>query len=495
MSRNRDTQSKLRKRLKIIGWVCCFIWLGLMVWHASKPLPPGIDVASRSVSMTAAELEFIHDLTARDAWGRQVVEQRIFDAVFAIVDQAQQFIVLDAFLFNDDMGTATTLQRPLSRELADRLLARKRTQPALQVLLNTDPINDVYGGRPSALLARLERGGIHVVRTDLTRLRDSNPVYSAAWRMTAQWFGNGAGGMLPDPFRSQGSVSLRSWLALMNFKANHRKVVAADDGRGDWIAMVMSANPHDASSLHSNVAWRIRGELVESIVDSEINVARFSGFTAAFDLPARMSRARGKEETMQGIFVTEEAIRTSLLAAINATAKGDAIDVAVFYVSDRAIIESLLAASSRGAIVRMILDPNKDAFGIQKDGVPNRPVAHELMAASGGAIEVRWYRTQGEQFHSKLVLVRRGQQLTASLGSANLTRRNLANYNLESNVQADMPVGSSLAKQLQSYFELLWSNDPEKRIEYTAPSGTYDDDSNLKYWRYRLMEATGISTF
>ena len=33
-----------------------------------------------------------------------------------------------------------------------------------------------------------------------------------------------------------------------------------------------------------------------------------------------------------------------------------------------------------------ILDPNRDAFGRQKDGVPNRPVANELVTASGEKI-------------------------------------------------------------------------------------------------------------
>jgi hypothetical protein len=145
--------------------------------------------------------------------------------------------------------------------------------------------------------------------------------------------------------------------------------------------------------------------------------------------------------------------------------------------------------------VRLILDPNKDAFGIEKDGVPNRPVANELVTKSNNAIEVRWYRTQGEQFHTKLTLIRQGAQLSASLGSANLTRRNLGNFNLEANVQAAMPADSALAKQLLGYFDLIWNNDEQKLIEYTAPFGAYKDESQTRYWRYRFMEATGIGTF
>ncbi len=98
--------------------------------------------------------------------------------------------------------------------------------------------------------------------------------------------------------------------------------------------------------------------------------------------------------------------------------RGDNIDIAMFYLADRAVIESLLAASRRGVAVRVILDPNKDAFGHAKTGIPNQPVASELVAASDGAIHVRWYRTHGEQFHTKLAMIYGPERfwLTAGLG-------------------------------------------------------------------------------
>lgn len=475
-----------------------FIWLAVMVRQTTKPMPPGTDIASPTIAMSETQLEFLHDLTTRDAWGRPLVEQRIFNAVLATIDNAQTFVVLDFFLINDDLGTASgtahATMRPLSRELADHLLARKRAQPGLQVLLITDPINDVYGGRPSALLAELSRAGMDVVRTDLSALRDSNPAYSSLWRMTSQWFGNAPGSALPDPFRERGDVSVRSWLALLNFKANHRKAIVADNAQGEWIGMVTSANPHDASSLHSNVAWRFHGELAATVLSSELSVARFSGWNGAIDSAFTPSASR-QSDTLVASYVSEQSIRGMLLASLEKTVAGDQICLAMYYLSERHIIDALLAAAKRGVKVRLILDPNKDAFGVEKDGVPNRPVANELVNKSDAKIEVRWYRAQGEQFHTKLALVQQAQQLTASLGSANLTRRNISNYNLEANVQVAMPLESKLAKQLTDYFELLWSNDEQKHIEYTAAFSAYKDESQLRYWRYRFMEATGMGTF
>ncbi len=87
-----------------------------------------------------------------------------------------------------------------------------------------------------------------------------------------------------------------------------------------------------------------------------------------------------------------------MLDAIDGTRNGDAVRIAMFYLSDRKIVESLLrAAGERNVIVQLILDPNRDAFGRSKDGVPNRPVANELVTKSGGNVQVRWYRTHGEQ--------------------------------------------------------------------------------------------------
>jgi phosphatidylserine/phosphatidylglycerophosphate/cardiolipin synthase-like enzyme len=487
----------LRKLWKTLRAVLLIAWVGTMLWQTNKPLTEGMDTNGASIAIPLDRIQFLRDITARDAWGRRVVDQQIFDAVFAVIDGAQRFVVLDFFLVNDDMGSShDAANRPLSRELIDHLLARKRAQPNLQILFITDPINDLYGGRRSTLFAELERAGAEIVRTDLLRLRDSNAFYSAAWRIGAQWFGNSAsGGWLPDPFREQGNATLRSWLALGNFKANHRKSIVADTADGDFVGMITSANPHDASSLHSNVAWRFRGELAEQVLTNELAVARSAGWRRQFEIPTRSQVHSSVGPKLEAANVTEGAIRRRILEAIRSTTAKETIDLAMFYLSDRVIIDALKSAAARGVKVRLILDPNKDAFGMEKDGVPNRPVANELVADSNNAIEVRWFRTQGEQFHTKLTLIKHGRQLDASAGSANLTRRNVGNFNLESNIHVSMPADSTLAKQLRDYFEVLWNNDEKQHIEYTVPFGAFKDDSQFTYWRYRVMETSGLSTF
>jgi PLD-like domain len=498
-------------------WVFGVIWMGTAYWQTNKPLPPGTHVDSTWYPITPRDVTFIADITSADAYGRQNSSQAIFDEVLGVIRSAHQFIVLDYFLFNSQLGTvagAPPVLRPLSGELRDALIERRRIEPNLQVLFITDPINEVYGGVTSLDLRLLRAAGVEVVVTDLDVLRDSNFVYSSLWRLGIKWWTAGlrsggnapsdsaqeaGGGWLPNPLdESADPISFGDWARLLNFKANHRKVIIADDGRDGLVSIVGSANPHDASSAHSNAALKIGGPATLPLLQSELQVARFSGWRghlAAADRKAGPQAPTGNMDGGRLKVLTEGGILAELLESMNSAQRGDNIDIAMFYVADRAVIESLLAASRRGVAVRLIMDPNKDAFGRAKTGIPNQPVASELVAASDGAIHVRWYRTHGEQFHTKLAMVYGPQRFWLTVGSANLTRRNLADYNLEANLAIELPRSARVAQQSIEYFEALWSNRASLGIEYTADFGYYADPSQLHYWLYRVMEGTGVSTF
>lgn len=475
-------------------------WGAVAAWHAYKPMPPGTDVASAWLDSPLADIRLLADVTVTDGRGNLIIRQQIFDEVLRVIDAAQEFIVLDWFLFNDHRGLAAgsaTAQRALSAELTDHLIARREAHAGIRVLFISDPINDIYGSVPSAGLEALRAAGVEVVLTDLDRLRDPNPLYSALWRLAVKWWADDApgDGWLPNPLDTGPTrVSLSAWLRLLNFKANHRKLLVADDGRGALVAIVCSANPHDASSAHSNIGLRFSGEAARAALTSELDVARFSGWRGDWRTPAQ-ALAGSATDVARLKFLTEGAIEDALRNEIRTAEAGESIALAVFYLSDRDIVNELVEAAARDVRIRVILDPNKDAFGRIKDGVPNRPVAAELNRRSRGRIEVRWYRTHGEQFHTKLALVRRADSLWALLGSANFTRRNLDNYNLEADVALETGLGTALAQDLGNYFETLWQNDPVALREFTTDFQTYEDQSFARYWRYRLMEATGLSTF
>jgi HKD family nuclease len=516
----RDVPATRRSRVwrRAALWTFVALWIATAYWQTNKTLPPGAHVDSAWHPITPLDASFIADITSADAYGRRNSSQAIFDQLLGVIRSAHKFIVLDYFLFNSQLGTpagAAPAFRQISGELRDALIERRRQLPQLQVLFITDPINEVYGGLTSRDLRLLRAAGVEVAVTNLDVLRDSNFMYSSLWRLGIKWWsgsdrpagarpGDSAGeasGWLPNPLdESAAAISFGAWARLLNFKANHRKLIIADDGGEGLVAIVGSANVHDASSAHSNVALKVTGAAIRPLLESELAIARFSGWNGHFGAaPAEAAPAEADPPAQTGggrvKVLTEGGIRTELLRRLDTAGRGDNIDIAMFYVSDRGVIESLLAASHRGASVRLILDPNKDAFGHAKSGIPNQPVASELVAASDGAIHVRWYRTHGEQFHTKLVMVYSPELFWLTVGSANLTRRNLADYNLEANLAIELPRSSRLAQQTVDYFETLWSNRATLGIEYTADFGYYADPSQLHYWLYRVMEGTGVSTF
>ena len=227
---------------------------GVESYHLIKPLPPGVPF--KGELYPASEVRFLSDVTYVNDNGTRFVRQQIFDEVFSIIKKAERMIVLDMFLYNDFQGSRPELTRPLSSELTEALVKKIRDNPRVRIVLITDPINTVYGGIRSAQFDQLREAGVEVVLTPLRPLRDSNPVYSALWRPFFGFLSNtDDAGWLNNPF-GQGEVTLRSWLSMLNFKANHRKTLLADDpaSPGGWVGLVTSGNPHDASSAHGNIA-------------------------------------------------------------------------------------------------------------------------------------------------------------------------------------------------------------------------------------------------
>jgi HKD family nuclease len=79
------------------------------------------------------------------------------------------------------------------------------------------------------------------------------------------------------------------------------------------------------------------------------------------------------------------------------------------------------------------------------------------------------------------------------LGSANLTRRNLDDFNLETNILVRSSASAQIFKDAKFHFDLLWYNQPQRT--FSVPYEHYKDESLLKKALYRFGEATGLSTF
>ncbi|NNG16400.1 MAG: phospholipase [Gemmatimonadales bacterium] len=470
-----------RKSILVVAVLLAALWTTMCIHGVSRQLPQGISYSGDE--HRGVPVEFLYDLTFEGDTGR-VVQQAIFDRVFRMIDRARRLIVIDMFLFNGEHG-GDREYLPLAEKLSERLIEKKRASPGVEIIFITDEINNFYGAYTSREIRELRANDVHVVVTDLTRLRDSNPGYSALWRSFVQWFGTSGRGVLPHPLTSAGrKVTLRSYLKLLNFKANHRKVIVTERE-----CLAASANPHDASSFHSNVAFAMRGAPCADMLQAESAVLELSGGP----MPSSgVEPVPEGDAAVSAQYLTEGQIQRRILEEIASLSSGDRLDIAMFYLSDRTVIRELLRAADRGVTTRVILDPNKDAFGREKGGIPNRQVARELVTRSEGTIALRWYDTHGEQFHTKLVLAWHPDHVTAVGGSANLTRRNLDDFNLEADVRIRAPRGSALAVEFERYFERLWTNTAG---DYTVDYSQYEDRSWLKRLVYRLQEWSGFSSY
>jgi HKD family nuclease len=468
------------------------------VYNVFKPLPQNLNIRGERYLLPESSVHFFTDRTYVDTSGERYSEQQIFDEVLRMIRTADSYVLVDMFLFNDFLGTATSSYRQLSDELVETLVAKKSASPTSTIQIITDPLNTLYGGYDSTQLAKLTEAGITVTLTDLTKLRDSNPLYSGLWRSILRWLPFGIfGDILPNLLDAQeGDVDIHTYLTMLNFKANHRKVVITDfkreDGSIGMSTLVTSANPHDGSSAHTNTALRIDAGVWKDAVQSEKAVALFSqgSFTEPKSITDPIEDDNAKL-TVQ--FLTENSIEKAILTEFAKLTEGDSFDMAMFYLSDRTIIRALKDADARGVQIRLILDPNKDAFGREKGGVPNRQVANELMQNSQGNTNIRWCDTHGEQCHTKLLIFKHGNERTVIQGSANLTRRNINNFNLETDVSVSGASQDVVFSEIESYFDSSWNNE-ENRI-FTTSYPQYTDSRFLKKLLYLFGEYTGMSSY
>lgn len=487
--------------LAITALACGAAAAASALYHRYKPLPAGLGLTG---PWRSGQVELLADLTYC-AGGKRQTDQQIFRAVKGVIERAESFLILDIFLFNSDYDRSGGNSYPvLSQQLTEALLAKRAAAPELPIVLIADPINTFYGSYPLPHLEQLRAAGVQVVETRLEALRDSNPAYSGFYRAFLAHLPE-LPAVLPNVLAPGGPrVSPKAYTRLLNFKANHRKVILSEAE-----AVVSSANPHDASALNSNLGLRVTGSVVADLLASELAVLDFSAPGLAHDVRglratgAALNAGNGAEIQL----VTEGGIRAAVLEMLADTGSGDRVCLGMFYLAERQVLAALKAATARGTRVQVVLDLNIDAFGRTKTGLPALPVARELVAAG---VQVRWYATGGEQFHPKYLAVYRGKDASAPAGaggfelvsgSGNFTRRNLCNYNLETSLRLRAAGDSALAQEFAGYWSLIWNNEPVGGVPalftlpYSAKAGGGVLKSALQALAYRTQEAMGLGTF
>lgn len=476
--------------LILLGWLTT---VGL--YQNYKPLPEGLNYRSDTHIVIDDDIEFLSDLTYEDSLGNIILEQEIYDTIDSLVSNAQKYILIDMFLFNSFKGPANYAYRDLSPLLAQNIVDQKIKYSDLKIDFITDPLNTLYNGYKSPELELLKEANINLILTDMRKTRDNTYLYSPAWRTFIQWFGNSdENGWLKHPLVEVGDkVSLRSYLALGNLKANHRKVVVVDNN-DEMISLITSHNSHSASSDFSNVGLLVKGDIYKDILASENTIANFSKGSLQYDSLNYRNLSKIDSLNYKVTFLTEKEIGKELTHSFSNLSKGDSLMVAAFYLSKREIIKSILEAAKNGADVRVILDPNIHGFGYEKNGIPNQPVAAELLKKSSNNIKLRWYLTHGEQFHTKFNYIRYIDGASkVILGNSNLTKKNLGGYNLEAEFMVEGDSNTPLMEEINDYYNRIWNN-LDGNI-FTVEYSQFKNESFGKKIGYRFGNALGTGVY
>lgn len=462
-----------------------FLYVGVITWHTYKPLPKGVNYDG-DIHWTD-DVHMFTDLTyvQNKKGDRMEHELHIFDEIYNMIDEAEEFIVLDFFLM--DHYTDEKIDFPnIAETLTTKLIRKKKENPKMDIIFITDPLNTGYGSYESKWFSSMEDAGIDVVYTDLDELRDSTPIYSGLYRTIFRWVNFEKEGWITNAMASKApKMTLRSYMILLNVKANHRKTMVTDKS-----AIVSSANPHNASGFHGNVALKVKGAgILNDILEAEEAVVRY---TNGGSLP-RVNSGEESNGDYAVQYLTEKKIHDALLGDIAAAQEGDTIRMGMFFIAMPDIVQAIVDASNRGVHVQMILDPNENSFGNEKSGLPNRPVLQKMMDETDGKLNVRWYNTVVGQYHTKLVVVKTTQETYITNGSANLTGRTLNNYNLEANLRVIAPKDSELSNEIDYYFDRLWNNEDAL---YTLDFDEYQDGFTFfQRGIYRLQELLKLTTY
>lgn len=420
---------------------------------------------------------FIYDLTYKKD-GKMVYERIIFNEILRLISEAKELILIDFFLFNSYNNDGTYPN--YTEELTNALIVKKKENKDIRVIIITDEINTFYGYYKTKHLESLKENDIEVIVTDLDMVADSNQFYSFFWRLLGiNRLGVKGKGWVTNILTSKSEkVTIRSYLRMFNFKANHRKVVITEKE-----GLVTSFNPHDTSGNHSNIGFLVQGEIIKDLLESENAIIEYMNGKRV-----NLHNIISLENQAKAMVITEGKIMAELLEEIRATGSGDKISMVMFYLAENSVIKELIAASNRGVEIKLILDYNRDAFGLKKVGIPNRPVAKKLKESSD--IQIKWYNTHGEQFHSKMTIFQRKDEVILIGGSCNLTRRNLKDYNLETNLKVILSKEDLESQKVLNYFQRIWNNED---AEYTLDFKM--EDLGLRTIGYYIQEWTGLSSF
>lgn len=423
ISERANRNYRWRSRLLLVASLLLLIFTGLALYQLYKPLPVGLDLASASYVVNEADLAFNFE---------SIDDQQLFTAI----NQAQQYILIDATWFNNWSRSADH-----SKLLAEQLLAKKSASPDIKIDLLVDPFNSAYGALRSDLLEPLSAAGINVIIINQVALPTANPIAGALWQALVPWLDwLPSHGWLTNPWHKLGpKVTLRSYLSAWRFNPNERQVMITD-----YQGQLLSFFRLNSTPFGAHGFIKVAGPLAQSLYQAESSLARLADhslYSLPINLIDQVAPAANRYAQVQ--LLTETKFKSALLAKLESLSAGDHLSLAVPTLTDQQVLSSLIGAASRGVQVDLLLAPNSASLA---------SAAHLQSQAS--AIKLKF----SDSLSSTMILAESvaDHQLTIFSSNADLTRRQLDGYTLSSALLITLNTDWDLAPLLRQRFDRLW---------------------------------------
>ena len=502
---------------------------------------PPLGINYESPIRETENAEFHYDLTYLDKDGNIQYDRNLWDATYKVIDNAKDYLIVEMFLFNDLYNKDKEHFPEFAKEYTERLVKKQKENPNLKVYILADENNNFYGAFEHPFITSMKNAGINVIVVDIFKLKDTFPWYSPFWRTFIKpmgnpqnkgWITNFYGDMWPK-------LTIRNLLRALNVKADHKKVFLNEKE-----VVVSSANIHDPSYFHENIAIYTDGPIVKDVLhnlqlvakfsDSEINVdgsdrrmenIMNSGSNDKTETDEKTLNSENQkennvkqinnEENEQNVkektsinseknsitdteghtykiqYLTEGAIGKHLDEDIDSLKAGDELLMGMYFLADKGVIDRLIKAANRGVKIRIIFDRSRDAFGMSTNG--NKPVSKKLKKKTKGKIEIKWYFTNNEQYHTKITLMKKTDgNVIINAGSANLIKKNIRGYIMDANFRILTTQDSKISKDIYEYFDRLWEN---KDGLFTL---NFDDEpttGGFSDFMYKILDATQLGSF
>lgn len=473
--------------VKILKYLL-LVYVFVFAYQWWRPLPDEMNWASIGYSVPDSGVKFYADYTKKDAKGTTTEVTQIKNRYKELIAGADRVVLI----------SEENIPHQGSSTLRTLIHEKHANDKHVPIAIITDPISTRYGGIKSETMGALLQDSALLIETDMERMPDSNLVYTSFWRPFISWWGNSPNSpWLADPVgHSDVQVPLRSWLAYYNGKSNEAHTLLADmkDGKdGKSVKLVALISSSDISTTRGNmgaVAVEVDDKLWSDFFRMQPNIASMShAGLPSYNIDNVNNATSGDiKVSMLNVGHTHEKI-VSLLETMK---QGDTLDISTHFLSDRSIITALKDAANHNATIRMILDPNETSDGHDLSGMPNRPVAKELIRESTNGVTVRWCDNSKAPCETRMMIGKTASTTFMILGSADLTRRDTEGYDIEGEILLESPHEFTAEKDAKLFFNNAWTNNGGN---FTVDYSTYEDNSMWRSSVYRMMERTGLAYY